>query len=144
MPIAMKRLSVILSFLAAVLMCACEKSSVLTGATTLEVTEISMTGATFVGNFVLPEQIANDLELGFEVSSTPDFGDGSTKLFSVTAYKNEATGLRSAEISKNELVVRASGEGLNPDSTYYVRAYMKNYDSVYYGNVIQFRTSGNS
>ncbi len=99
------------------------------GVATLETTDISCSSATFNGKIRVPNQIGTDFEFGFELSESESFDERTTTSYSVEIYSGN-------DMSYSFVLKYA----LKPEHRYYVRAYMYNIKSIYYGSVRTFKT----
>jgi len=124
----MKKLLYLLPVLAVLLIsCGDKKPSV----TTLDTTNMQMHTATLNAKLVLPGQMTTDFEIGFEISEDQTFPKSNTKRVQSEFYDTKLF-----KYSYNL-------EILEPGTTYYVRAYMKNQMGLYIGDIKSFKTEGN-
>lgn len=127
--INMKKLLYLLPVLA-VLLASCDKDEKISmpGVTTLAATDVDMFTATLNGIVSLPEQIAIDFEIGFEVSEDQSFPEASTTRYKVKNYKPDKT-------------FTYSLNNLNLNTTYYFRTYMVNLMCLYTGDMVSVSTT---
>lgn len=101
--------------------------------TTLDVKDIGLTSATFTGvATTLPQQIARNFEIGFELSLEKGFPKKAVTRYNAGKYDSKKSFSYVADTC------------LLPNTTYYVRAYMTNNSVTYLGEAKSFSTQAPS
>lgn len=98
------------------------------GVTTQAATDVQMFTATLNAKLVLPEQMATDFEIGFEISEDQIFPEETTQKLKSKSYDPN-------------FKYSCNIETLDPGTTYYVRAYMINQMGLYLGDTKTFSTT---